>query len=255
MGRTRCFVLVRRSRLLIVFGIFGSSIFVALCLLLPATVKAQWTTPDGSGEYQQYKHRKCRHRHEFAQRQIPSTMNKVFLASCIAVVFMCGSAFSKSWRNITPLSSTRSEVERVLGRPVLSSKHSATYHTNNEAVSIIYSNGLRCAVRANSEWNVPKNRVISITVAPKGIVLFSSLHLDETKYRKSADPHRLSAVEYTNVDEGESITVVNGEVSGFRYTADAASNHLRRSSNSVSHEPRNSWTIKPFLNLTGNRRL
>lgn len=154
-------------------------------------------------------------------------MNKLFAAGFIVVVFLFGSSFAKSWRGITPLRSTRSEVERALGRPVLSSKHTATFHTDNEAVSIIYSDGLRCAAGANSEWNVPEDRVISITVAPKGIVLFPSLQLDESKYEKSPDPHRLSAFEYTNTDEGVSITVVNGEVTAFRYRPDAASNHLK----------------------------
>ena len=31
------------------FRLAGSTIFMALCLFLPATVEAQWTTPDGSG--------------------------------------------------------------------------------------------------------------------------------------------------------------------------------------------------------------
>ena len=154
-------------------------------------------------------------------------MKKLFAAGFLAVIFLCGTAFSKSWRGITPLRTTRPDVERLLGKPVLSSNDSATYYTDVEAVSIRYSNGTPCGTSANSEWNVPAGRVISITVAPKTIIQFSSLNLDESKYRKSSDPHRLSAFEYTNIEEGESITVVNGEVTSFDYTADSASNHLK----------------------------
>jgi hypothetical protein len=127
-------------------------------------------------------------------------MNKLFVAGFLAVTFLCGSAFSKSWRGITPLRATRPEVERLLGRPVLSSTDSATYYTDDEAVSIRYSNGRPCERSAVSEWNVTAGRVISITVVPKTIIQFSSLNLDESKYRKSSDPHRVTAFSYTHAE-------------------------------------------------------
>ena len=167
-------------------------------------------------------------------------MNKLFAAGILLVIFLCESAFAKSWRGITPLQETRAEVERRLGKPVLSSNDTATYYTDAEAVSIRYSTGTPCGKNANSKWNVPPGRVISITVVPKTIIQFSSLNLDESKYQKSSDPHRLSAFEYTNIEEGESITVVNGEVTRFDYTADSASNHFKCSSKSDS-QATTSW--------------
>lgn len=79
---------------------------------------------------------------------------------------------------------------------------------------------------------LPNRGVVLHHCAERGLKLnvFSSLNLDESKYRRSSDPHRLSAFEYTNVEDGESITVVNGEVTRFDYTADSGSNHLKCSS-------------------------
>lgn len=176
-------------------------------------------------------------------------MSKLFVAGFLAVIFSCGSAYFKSWRGITPLRTTRPEVERLLGKPVLSSNDSATYYTDAEAVSIRYSNGTPCGKSANSEWNVPAGRVISITVSPKTIIQFSSLNLDESKYRKSSDPHRLSAFEYTNIEEGESITVVNGEVTSFDYTADSASNHLKCKSKTNSPATTSSYKLDEYGDL------
>lgn len=103
----------------------------------------------------------------------------------------------------------------------------ATYETDTEAISILYSNGLPCGAGANSEWRASAGLVISITVAPKMIVAFSSLNLDESKYKKRFDPHKLNHIEYSNEEEGESISVTNGEVSSFTYSPSTAKSQLK----------------------------
>ena len=66
-------------------------------------------------------------------------MNRLFAAGVLVLVLLCEPAFAKSWRGITPLRGTRPDVDRILGRPILSSNDSATYQTDTEAVSIRYS--------------------------------------------------------------------------------------------------------------------
>ena len=154
-------------------------------------------------------------------------MSKLLTASFIVLVLLQCPVFAKPWRGITPLVSTRSEVERVLGNPVRFSNYWGTYYTQTESISILYSNGLQCGAGANSDWNVPEGRVITIMVSPKEIVPITSLKFDESKYQKSTDPHMQSAIHYSNIEEGESFSVVNGEITGFHYTADLTSNHLR----------------------------
>lgn len=158
------------------------------------------------------------------------------LTSLIALTLSSTTLCAKPWRGITPLHSSRSDVERILGKPSRTSHHWSTYQTDSEAVSILYSNGLPCRSGANSEWRVPGGKVVSITVAPKTIVLFSALNLDMSKFQKLTDSHMLDRVEYLNKDEGESISIVNGEVSSFTYMAGSADGHLRCPNTEASQE-------------------
>jgi hypothetical protein len=147
--------------------------------------------------------------------------------SLVALTLLSTALSAKPWRGITPLHSKRSDVERIFGKPSKTSHQWSTYQTDTEAVSVLYSNGLPCGSGSNSEWQVPKGTVVSITVALKTIVLFSALTVDESKFQKTSDPHMLSAIEYLNGTEGESISVVNGEVKSFTYFGGAANSHLR----------------------------
>lgn len=154
-------------------------------------------------------------------------MKRVLCAALLAAIFSAPPLQGKSWRGIEPLRSTKSDVERVLGKARRVANHWATYETDTEAISILYSNGLPCGAGANSEWRASEGLVISITVAPKTIVAFSSLSLDESKYKKRFDPHRLNHIEYSNEEEGESISVTNGEVSSFTYSPSNAKIQLK----------------------------
>jgi hypothetical protein len=109
-------------------------------------------------------------------------------------------------------------VEKVLGKPSTISHNWAVYQTPKEAISILYSNGLDCLKGANSQWKVPRGTVISITVAPKEIILFSTLKVDMSVYQVLADTHKLNHREYFSEKVGESISVVDDEVSSFRYS-------------------------------------
>jgi hypothetical protein len=157
-------------------------------------------------------------------------MKKLLWATLVA---MCaaGPLIAKPWRGITPLRSTRLDVEHLLGAPMDGANHWATYKTETETVSILYSNGLPCGAGANSEWSVPEWIVVSITVAPKTITLFPAVNIDQSKYRVRLDPHRLNGSEYLNEKEGELAYVVNGEVSSFRYWAESGDDKLKCSKN------------------------
>src|SRR5262245_14315799 len=116
---------------------------------------------------------------------------------------------AKSWRGITPLHSKVDDVEQVLGKPSVVNHYWSTYQIDKEAVSILYSNGLSCQSAANSQWQVPAGTVISITVAPKSIIRFSMIGLNQSSFRVIKDPHKLNHIDYWNEKEGESISVVD----------------------------------------------
>jgi hypothetical protein len=134
---------------------------------------------------------------------------------------------AKEWRGITPLRSTRAEVERILGRSPDASGSWAIYQTEKEAISILFASGPPCGTNAENEWRVPRGTVISITVSPKTVVLLTTLNIDESKFEKFRDPHKLNRIEYRNRDEGQSISVVDNEVSSVTYFAAAKDLALR----------------------------
>ncbi len=149
------------------------------------------------------------------------------VSSLVLITLLSSPIATKPWRGITPLHSKRADAERVLGHPSDTSNHWSTYHTDTETVSILYSNGLSCQSSANTEWQVPEGTVVSITVVPRALVLFSTLTVDASKFRKTKDPHMLDAIDYFDGNEGESIHIVNGEVKTLEYFGGMADRHLR----------------------------
>jgi hypothetical protein len=134
------------------------------------------------------------------------------------------------WHGITPLRSTRADVERILGSPTPYSKalDAADYRTENERVFVLYSTG-SCDIKPSNGWNVPRGKVIRISVEPNVKPKFADLKLDESKYEKVRDPEVRYLTYYTNEEQGISIEVNTdkGVVTTFRYSPTSKDNHLR----------------------------
>jgi len=154
----------------------------------------------------------------------------------IALTVLSTAVGAKPWREITPLHSSAADVERILGTPSDSSNNWSIYQTKDEAISILYSNGLPCGAGANSDWQVAKGIVVSITVAPKKLILFSTLNLDESKFQKLTDSYHLKQIKYLNLNDGLSISVVNDEVGSFTYTGEVADERFRCAHTRTSEE-------------------
>lgn len=145
----------------------------------------------------------------------------------------------KEWGGITPLLSTRSDVERLLGPSTKPS--GSTYKTDNESVFITYSNGT-CEQDPRSRWNVPRDTVIQISVYPKKEQRFTDLHIDESNYKKEEDPHRLGSFYYTNDKDGHIILVNQGLVRSMYYgpTDDDVHLHCPNTENPPGKDPSSS---------------
>lgn len=105
-----------------------------------------------------------------------------FCGVLFAVVAVLGQ--SNSWRGLTPLVSTRTEVEKLLGPPKKDVFGRDTFSTDKDDLEVIYV-GPRCS----SGWDVSEDKVFSITTSPKsrGPTNFDDLKLDKSKFSYTID--------------------------------------------------------------------
>jgi hypothetical protein len=117
-------------------------------------------------------------------------------------------------------------VERLLG-DTSPKTQLTTYQTRHEAVSVLYASGPPCGSDVDSEWKVPKDTVVSITVAPKNRLLLSELKIDLSTYQTSSGVHRPNIITYLNKQEGVEIQTFQDEVMSITYFPSVSDLNLR----------------------------
>lgn len=114
-------------------------------------------------------------------------------------------AQAKEWRGIVPLRSTRADVERLLGPstddPSNKGIYIRTYRTDEEVVSVLYSDTPLCNGYLLRGYRVPEWTVIRITVRGAPFP-FSELKLDSSKYKETSGGHTPDFSYFTDEDEG-----------------------------------------------------
>jgi hypothetical protein len=131
---------------------------------------------------------------------------------------------AQGWRGIVPLHSTRLDVERLIGPPM---QNGITYDLKSERVTIGYSDGA-CAKGQSSEWNVPLNTVITITIYPQTKVMLVDLRGDLARFEKYVNPNDPEIISYKNDEEGIGISArLTGEVIVVRYFPPAKDRNMR----------------------------
>lgn len=131
------------------------------------------------------------------------TINLLISCVCLALL-MTVTPQAKEWRGIVPLHSTRTDVERLLGKP--NAKYDR-YDFDNERVDITYS---RHSCAEGAQWNVPRDTVTQIRISPKQKLRLADLQLDLSKYKKVNDPHVQVHTIYWNEEEGIQYVVFVG---------------------------------------------
>jgi hypothetical protein len=148
-------------------------------------------------------------------------LNPYFLT--IFILSMVSFTEAKDWRGIIPLHSTRTDVERVLGRTADGKNRS--YYLDDVNVFFVYSEGT-CEDGNSRGWNVPAGTVIGYQVVPKKRPKFSELEIDVNKFEKSRDPEVADAHYYIS-EEGLKIAVHGDTVLQFFYEPSAKDEFLR----------------------------
>lgn len=151
-------------------------------------------------------------------------VTKVSFTCLLAILALSGFSHGKEWRSIKPLQSTREDVVRLMGHSADSCE--CLYDLGDEIVSIVYSSG-PCEKGLAGGWNVPRNTVVSIIVTQRVPSFLADLKINESKYKKIADPHVLGNFYYTNEEEGVTISTYNGRVKYIEYTPTAKDAYLR----------------------------
>ena len=130
--------------------------------------------------------------------------------------FLASISHAKAWRGITPLKSTRADVERLLGKP----NGLGRYQFDNERAYVLYADGF-CNRTDVCECLVPSDTVLGIFVTIEVEMKFSDLKLDLSKFRMKRDTHLSMLVSYSNDGEGIVYTTADDEVTHVTYVPTA----------------------------------
>jgi hypothetical protein len=142
----------------------------------------------------------------------------------VTTVFSYGQ--SNSWNNLTPLRSTRADVEKLLGKPKDNvCSLGCEYETAKEKIRVSYAYN-KCS---GAGWSVPTDTVLRITVSSleNSGKSFDQLNLDRNKFSSTIDDAVYGT--WTNSEEGLSYYFSNGdkEFIELSYIPKKADNYLR----------------------------
>lgn len=138
------------------------------------------------------------------------------VADCQRVLALIAPRPRNSWRGLMPLHSDRRALEDVLGKARSSVGGVDVYNTENERITVKYSNG-SCG-DANVVWNVPTDTVLELTVTPLLGFMLRNLDLDLKLYERQKlgglpeIPRPPEFVNYINRRDG--VTIRSKQIDG-----------------------------------------
>src|SRR5205807_5945212 len=88
-------------------------------------------------------------------------------------------ASAKSWMGITPLHSTRADVERRLGRPIFDQN---VYDAPDGRAIVTYASGVACEEGLSGLVNIPKDTVTEIYVTLANSLKLSEVLIADKQY-------------------------------------------------------------------------
>ena len=152
-----------------------------------------------------------------------------FLIACI----LFGSAQMPSttdWRGLSPLKSTRTDVERTLGRPdEIIGKETLAYCFPDSVVYFHFISNPNCERQLPyTSWNVTSDTLTAIDITFRLQPLVAATGIDLSKYKKSeAGGDLLDRHNYFNADDSFVIEVGNNYLAGYHYRPGSKQAHLR----------------------------
>jgi hypothetical protein len=148
---------------------------------------------------------------------------RLIIAVSLLIIINAFTVNAQDWRQIVPLKTTRTEVERLLGPS--KEAYFAEYQLKEGSLFIEYSSG-PCRPDRKGGWNVAKDIVVSMSLSPKHPKKLSALKLDLTKYRKAAGGDTPSVTYYINEEDGILYAIQMGKVDYVEYYPAKKYGHL-----------------------------
>jgi hypothetical protein len=140
------------------------------------------------------------------------------------LALLSSSTSAKSWHGMTPLHSTRVDVEKLWGKPLPPPPESGRAYILNDDRSIYFTDEGEIYVvyvrdTSNCDTSVGVDTVLWISLRPKRELPLSDLRIDKTKFRTydPATPKGIGFKAYTDEAEGYSILTYKGLVEEIYY--------------------------------------
>ncbi len=153
------------------------------------------------------------------------------LISLVAIFFLIAcnaSSEAKTWRDITPMKSSRADVERILGVPKFSTESSSIHITADGQVVVKYATGPQCPGKSSDEWRVPEGTAISINLDPLKPPTLSTLKLNMDYFTEVGfGDSRKNSSHLLDEVEGLQLDIENGKVKHFVYLPSSQDDALR----------------------------
>jgi hypothetical protein len=151
----------------------------------------------------------------------------------LILILVCSSTvlcqLNNVWNGITPLKSTRQDVEKILGKhePSSVARYAGGYRTEDGRIFVLYSTGL-CDVNPDNGWNIPELTVISLSYYPTESPKLSDLKIDLKKFERHQDPEITNLISYANQTDGVVLNVDSSDNSivSFNYFPESKYDHL-----------------------------
>ena len=152
-----------------------------------------------------------------------------FLIACL-ILFGSAQMPSTDWRGLSPLKSTRTDVERTLGRPdEIIGNETVAYRFPDRVVYFGFVSNPNCERQLPyTSWNVTVDTLTAIDVTFRPQQLVADTGIDLTKYKKiEVGGDLLDRYNYFNADDSFVIEVGNNYLAGYHYRPGSKQEHLR----------------------------
>jgi hypothetical protein len=156
-----------------------------------------------------------------------SPASATLITSCL-VLCITDTSFAKAWRGIIPLHSTRADVRRLLGRPIIGEAGAIElYEREDGRVNVRYARR-PCEQGLPADWGnwkVPRDTVVNISITLHNPILLSDLKVRNINGHKWYTD-KFGATYYHDRMRGIEYQVQEGMVTAISYGPSARDTHL-----------------------------